>query len=163
VDNRNPGLDMDSEPQPDGKNIQNRHLRTAWVLHRAWIRALHYRSLTIDEDAYGFEQIKHIMCLATLFLTFECDNNGFLPVEQQQTPLEFAGFGRYYEAIEQALHSIGTELSTEIRPQRSFARYSAQETIIYNIFPERLSQTFRRVGSCPPFPTIENTTKHAFV
>jgi hypothetical protein len=154
VDNRNPGLD--SEPQPDGKNIQNKHLRAAWVLHRAWIRALHYRSLTIDKEAIRFQQIRHILLLATYFLAFECDNNGFQPVEQpveqQETQEEFAGFALYYTQIGEALNNIGNEIITEIRPQTLIQRYSVEDTIRYNISPERVSQIFRKVSLNPgPF------------
>jgi hypothetical protein len=147
VDNRNPGVD--SEPQPDGKNIQNKHLRAAWVLHRAWIRALHYRSLTIDKEAIGFQQIRQILLLATYFLAFECDNNGFQPVEQQETPEEFAGFALYYTQIGEALNNIGDEIITEKRPQTLSQRYSVEDTIRYNISPERVSQIFRKVSLDP--------------
>jgi hypothetical protein len=101
------------------------------------------------EEAIGFQQISHIMLLATHFLAFECDNNGFQPVEQQETPEEFTGFAVYYTQIGQALDNIGTEIITETRPQTLLQRYSVEETIRYNISPERVSQIFRKVSSCP--------------
>ena len=79
MDTRNPGLDMDCEPQSDGQNIQNRHLRTTWVLHRALTRALHYRSLSIGGVDHGWAQLQHIETLATMFLAFECDDHGSKP------------------------------------------------------------------------------------
>jgi hypothetical protein len=147
MDGRNPGLDMDSEPQPDGPNIKNRHLRNAWILHRAWIRALHYRSLSIGDDLYGWEQIQQIMVLVTLFLAFEDDDHGFNPVERQQNPVEFEVFASYYDRISQALDNIGDEIRTETRLQTGDTTYTEEETVIYNIFPERFTHILRKVGS----------------
>jgi hypothetical protein len=149
MDNRNPGLDMDCEPQPDGQNIQNRHLRTAWVLHRALIRALHYRSLSIGDADHGWAQLQHIGTLTTMFLAFECDDHGFKPKENQQNPLEYNGLAVFSNQISQALDKIGDELRTETRPFTTHANYTLDDTIAYNIFPERFSITLHKVGSCP--------------
>jgi hypothetical protein len=89
------------------------------------------------------------LLLATYFLAFECDNNGFQPVEQQETPEEFAGFALYYTQIGEALNNIGDEIITEKRPQTLSQRYSVEDTIRYNISPERVSQIFRKVSLDP--------------
>lgn len=89
------------------------------------------------------------MLLATYFLAFECDNNGFQPVEQQETPEDFTGFALCYTQIGEALNNIGDEIITEIRPQTLSQRYSVEDTIRYNISPERVSQIFRKVSLRP--------------
>jgi hypothetical protein len=146
VDNQNPGLDMDCEPQPNGQNIQNRHLRTAWVLHRALARALHYRSLSIGGVDHGWAQLQHIETFATMFLAFECDDHGFKPKENQQNPLESNGLAVFSNQVSQALGKIGNDLKTEKRPFTANAKYTLKDTIAYNIFPERFSITLRKVG-----------------
>ena len=90
---------MNSEPSANGLNIQNRHLRTSWVLHWAWIRVLHYRSLSIGNDRYGVDQMEQIMLLSLGFLALECENWGFEPVINQQNPVEFNDFKFYYDRI----------------------------------------------------------------
>jgi hypothetical protein len=37
--------ETDVRPLPGGSNLEDQDLRFSWVLHRAWIRLLHYRSL----------------------------------------------------------------------------------------------------------------------
>lgn len=154
VDNRNPGLDMNETPSPNGLNIQNRHLRTSWVLHRAWIRALHYRSLSIGAEKAGLEQIKQIMLLSLGFLALECDNWGFEPVVKQQNPLEMTALGRFYEKILPALENIGNELVTETRPPPANGTYSIDETVAYHLLPERFTQIFRKVSKPFLFPPL---------
>jgi hypothetical protein len=146
VDNRNQGLDMNSEPSANGLNIQNRHLRTSWVLHRAWIRVLHYRSLSIGSDRYGVDQMEQIMLLSLGFLALECENWGFEPVVNQQNPVEFNDFKFYYDSILQALERIGNEITTETRPPPANGVYSMDDTIAYHLYPERFTQTLRSVS-----------------
>jgi hypothetical protein len=81
MDTWNPGLDVDCGPQPDGQNIQNRHLRTTWVLHRELTCDFHYRSLSIGGVDHGWAQLQLIETLAIMFLAFECDDHGFKPKE----------------------------------------------------------------------------------
>ncbi|KAG4035242.1 hypothetical protein MFRU_001g00130 [Monilinia fructicola] len=49
---------------PDGSNIEDASLKASWVLHRAWIRLLHYRSLSFGSKARGIEQLKEILVIA---------------------------------------------------------------------------------------------------
>jgi hypothetical protein len=152
VDNRNPGLDMRDTPSPNGLNIQDRHLRTSWVLHRAWIRALHYRSLSVGAEKYGAEQIEQIMLLSLGFLALEVDNWGYEPVVKQQNPLEMTALGNFYEKIETALQNIGNDLVTETRQPPAIGIYSTDDTVAYHLFPERFTQLFRKVNQPLLFP-----------
>ena len=152
VDNRNQGLDMNETPLPNGLNIQNRHLRTSWILHRAWIRALHYRSLSIGAEKHGVEQIEHIMLLSLGFLALECDNWGFEPIVNQQNPPEFATLGSFYEQIQNALENLGTELVSETRPPPTTGAYTLDDTVAYHLLPERFTQMFRKVNQPYYFP-----------
>ncbi|KAE9381849.1 hypothetical protein N431DRAFT_393498 [Stipitochalara longipes BDJ] len=134
---------MDSEPQPDGQNIQDIHLRTAWVLHRAWIRSLHYRSLSLGNKDFGFRQIKDILHLAAIFLAFELQDHGFNPAAKQQNFSHLHGLQSMYNEVLKALENIGTDLARERRPLTGNATYTVDETIAYNIFPERFSKILR--------------------
>jgi hypothetical protein len=145
---------MNVEPTANALSIQNNHLRTSWVLHRAWIRALHYRSLTIGEETFGVDQMQQIMLLSLGFLQLECDNWGFEPVDKQQNPVEFNDFACYYHKIEEALENIGNELTTERRSAPASGVYTMDETIAYNMFPERLVETLRRVSLSPEMLVI---------
>jgi len=134
MDTRDPGLDVDCEPQPDGQNIQSRHLRTTWVLHRALTRALHYRSLSIGGIDHGLAQLQHIETLATMFLAFECDDHGFKPKENQQNPPESNSLAVFSNQVSQALDKIGNDLKTETKPFIADAKYSLEDIIAYNVF-----------------------------
>lgn len=145
---------MNETPSPNGLNIQNRHLRTSWILHRAWIRALHYRGLSIGAEKHGVEQMEHIMLLSLGFLALECDNWGFEPIVNQQNPLEFATLGIFYEQIQNALENLGTKLVTETRPPLTTGAYTLDDTVAYHLLPERFTQMFRKVNQPLLFPII---------
>jgi hypothetical protein len=147
LDLRNRGLDMDSEPQPDGQNIEDRHLRIAWVLHRAWIRALHYRSLSFGTRDFGFEQIKKILLLDTVFLAFEVNDHGFEPWDEQQNDDMFKFFVPMYAQVLTALQNIGRDLMIERRTPANGVTYTYEQTVAYNIAPERFSPLLRSVRS----------------
>lgn len=52
----------------DGSNIECPGLQRSWLLYRALIRALHYRSLHIGRENYGVAQIEQILMLTCAFL-----------------------------------------------------------------------------------------------
>jgi hypothetical protein len=138
---------MDSEPQPDGQNIEDRHLRIAWVLHRAWIRALHYRSLSFGTRDFGFEQIKKILFLDTIFLAFEVNDHGFEPWEEQQNDAMFKFFVPMYAQVLTALQNIGCDIMIERTTPANGVTYTFEQTVAYNIAPERFTPLFRSVRS----------------
>jgi hypothetical protein len=139
VDPRNP--ETDQEALPDGMNIDSGILRASWALHRAWIRALHYRSLYTGEDSVGWDQIKQIIKLAYAFHESENVN---VPKERRQRH-EFALVYKMYNDVAQALGAMNKELFQETRPQLADEAYTPAETVIYNLQHDRFEALFLKV------------------
>ena len=145
VDRRNASLD--SEPQPDGTNIRSRYLRSAWVLHRAWIRSLHYRSLSLGSEDFGFGQIETINQIVTTFLMFEVRNHDWEPPIAQANSGWLQPFQDLYSTIDEALDRIGRSIQEERRrPPPGRVAYDLEETVAYNIAPERFRPLIQRVS-----------------
>jgi hypothetical protein len=81
-----------------------------------------------------------------MFLAFECDDHRFKPKENQQNPLESNGLAAFSNQVSQALGKIGNDLRMETWPFTANAKCTLEDTIAYNIFPERFSITLRKVG-----------------
>jgi len=141
TDKRNPETMV--RPTPDGTNLENSGLRAAWVLHRAWIRCLHYRSLYTGPDNYGVRQLFNILPLSMVFHHTECQSTTLSGSEEVP---EYAGIKEMQIRILQALAAMGKDLTTETR--RASTPYTRQETISYNTEDERITQSFYKV--CVP-------------
>lgn len=46
-------------------------LKMSWVLHRAWIRTLHLRSLEIGLEKFGWDHLRQIMQLGVALFMVE--------------------------------------------------------------------------------------------
>jgi hypothetical protein len=140
VDPRNP--ETVQKPLPDGTNLESGVLRASWVLHRAWIRALHYRTLFAGTDSFGWVQLQHIL---KLVLAFHEAENGEIPKDRLPRP-EFNILYRICSAVSVALAFFTTELWHETRPQPVDGEYTDTETVLYNIQHERFENHWIKVS-----------------
>ena len=134
---------------PDGSNLESGALRLSWILHRAWIRALHYRSLNFAYSEFGLNQIKQIMRLSAAFQRIEVLEVPFEPVEKHQNPYPEIEFT--YSWVLKYLSLVATALFTETRPPPFTRPYTEDETISYNLEAERFA------------PIVEEAFKYAYV
>lgn len=139
VDPRNP--ETSQKPLPDGTNLEDGVLRASWILHRAWIRALHYRTLYAGEEGYGWEQLQQILKITYAFL--EAENIAIPKLRQHRQ--EFDIMYTLFNAIGKALIAFTTKLFQEIRPQPTDGNYEEQETILYNIQHGRFQNLWLKV------------------
>jgi hypothetical protein len=86
-------------PLPDGSNLASNVLKVSWVLHRAWIRALHYRSLKFGNDEYGWDQIKQILKLSLAFHQAEMEEAPWDPEQDQQLPHGYGVLRHLYSSV----------------------------------------------------------------
>ncbi|KAG0651054.1 RPM1-interacting 2 [Hyphodiscus hymeniophilus] len=140
TDPRNP--EIQSKPLPNGSNINSGVLRASWVLHRAWIRALHYRSLYTGHEGHGWDQIKDILQLVWLFHDMEHEL-----IEQDRVPRpEFAVLHDVYISLGKAVVDFTNEVFEETRPQPSDGAYSAKETVLHNFQFVRFEALWKKKG-----------------
>ena len=59
VDLRN--AETNEYPLLDGSNLSDDHLKMSWLLHRAWIRTLHLRSLKMGPTRFGRSHMVQIL------------------------------------------------------------------------------------------------------
>lgn len=131
-------------PLPDGTNLEHQSLRASWALQRAWIRALHYRSLSMGPHRYGEQQINDILKLSLTLLDGEA-----LRIKAGQPELnatrEFDLLLDCSKVLIETLSAIATDLRTESRPALRGAQYAPEETFAYNAEPRRLAAIYKRV------------------
>ena len=137
---------MDARPLPDGSNLTDLVLRASWALHRSWIRALHYRTLYIGPDTYGWDQIRHILKLSLAMQAGELIQVPPLPVNAQQNLPEYHLIRDVYIAVSRALEGIADDLQVETRPLCSDGPYTTTETIQWNLGPDRFARIFSRAS-----------------
>jgi transcriptional antiterminator Rof (Rho-off) len=142
ADGNNP--ETQQRPLPDGTNLELPALRASWVLQRAWIRALHYRSLSMGAHRYGETQINHILKLSLALLEGEA-LRAKAGAPELRTPREFVSLIECSKTLIQTLSDVATDLRTESRPALRGAQYTPEETFAYNIEPKRLAAIYKRV------------------
>ncbi|KAI9644903.1 hypothetical protein NHQ30_006937 [Ciborinia camelliae] len=138
---------------PDGSNIDEPALKAAWVLHRAWIRLLHYRSLSFGEFATGIDQLQELLAIARAQLERE---TLFAPLESRDIPEELAGFKVTLEILTFFLQTMANEFSNESVPKRgAVSPYILSD---FNIDTDRVSSTWTQLtqtfGGDPPGTTV---------
>jgi hypothetical protein len=143
TDGRSP--EVDSRPLPDGSNLTDPVLRASWALHRSWIQALHYRTLYIGPDTYGWDQIRHILKLSLAMLAGELIQIPPMPADQQQNLPEFHLIRDIYIAVSTALQGIADDLQVEMR-LASDRPYNTTETIQYNLAMDRFSAIYNKAS-----------------
>lgn len=133
-----------SQPLPDGTNIEHIDLRLSWLLHRLWIRLLHYRPLYQGDDPIGIQQIDNVRGMSLALLRNELDwvslQNG------RQIPLEFDKFFKISNDITEALGRVGQDIYTETRPQPSDEVWNQGDTVRYNLEDHRMEGIISKVN-----------------
>jgi hypothetical protein len=119
--------------------------QASWVLHLAWIRLLHYRSLAVGPDLRGMFQLQHILLLTLAFYILEINIVPFRPQSEQVNRPEFGSLGRLFDRVKNVLVKTAVDLQTENRPQPG--PYSLTQTMLYNFNPRRLAAIVNRVGA----------------
>lgn len=139
VDENNPYLG--GRPAlPDGSNIEEAPLKASWVLHRTWIRLLHYRSLSIGSQARGIDQLKNILVIARAQLEQEFRD---APPSSRKTLEGLLEFETILETLTLLLKTLAVEFGKESIPKPG-ARvpYSVQD---FNIDADRVGAFWAQV------------------
>ncbi|KUJ23978.1 uncharacterized protein LY89DRAFT_712928 [Mollisia scopiformis] len=146
ADGRNP--EVTARPLPNGENIPPQHdaLTIAWVLHRAWIRMLHYRTLVIgipvdgspnpEIKNRGLGYLYRNFQLSLALLSLEMRDVKRDPESQQDNLARYSTIHRTSQDIDAALKALGQFIDTETRPPTR-TRTKA-ETRVYNLRPDRI-------------------------
>jgi len=137
-------VETKQSPLPDGTNLESASLRVSWILHRAWIRALHYRSLHAGPHNYGGQQIKHILALSLFFLEGEARKIE-AGLDELKSPPEFEALNSCATTLTTALIGVARDVVTESRPTPSDRGFTLEETFAYNTDPRRFSLIYSRV------------------
>jgi hypothetical protein len=141
VDGNNP--ETLQKPLPDGTNLESVSLRSSWVLQRAWVRALHYRSLHLGRQDYGVKQIYHILALSLVLLDGEAARI-FNGATELKNPPEFESLVSCFHNLINALNGVANDLLTESRSVEG-SPYTSDETLAYNLEPRRLAAIYKTV------------------
>ena len=145
ADKRNPETSV--RPQPDGQNLTDANLRVSWVLHRAFLRALHYRSLKVGREKYGISQLEQITQLSVLLHCVEVDH---IKAENRVIPDYFHAVVNVYDALQDKLQAIADWMFTEERAM-IVVPWTIEETIRHKIaHPDRLGQIIDQVSYHSP-------------
>ncbi|PSS16947.1 hypothetical protein M430DRAFT_59337 [Amorphotheca resinae ATCC 22711] len=136
-------VETKQSPLPDGTNLESASLRVSWILHRAWIRALHYRSLHAGPHNYGGQQIKHILALSLFFLEGEARKIE-AGLDELKSPPEFEALNSCATTLTTALIGVARDVVTESRPTPSDRGFTLEETFAYNTDPRRFSLIYSR-------------------
>lgn len=144
IDGRNP--EVPGKPLPDGSNIPRRlhALTTAWTLHRAWIRMLHYRSLVVGPLSFGFQHLQSNLRLSMGVLLLELKDIPFRPSQKQMNFSRYTEIFRMHQQVANALINIGNFIALETRPVDEIDPNAS--TRLYNIHPDRLGPAIKEVS-----------------
>lgn len=142
ADGNNP--ETRQKPLPDGSNLESPALRSSWLLQRAWVRTLHYRSLHLGPHNYGVKQIHHILALSILMLNCEATRSGN-GADELKNPPEFESLVSCANSLIKALTGVVTDLATEFRPAMEGVIYTTEETVQFNMDPKRLAVIYKAV------------------
>lgn len=134
-------------PLPDGSNLESGSLRMCWVLHRAWIRALHYRTLYVGEQNHGWLQIMDIL---RLVLAFHEAENDEVRHEGCQIPPEFDFMRHIWDSVVNALKGFSASLFEECRPIPLDCPFTSTQTLANNTRPDTFRALWSRVRVTEP-------------
>jgi hypothetical protein len=129
-------------PLPDGTNLEFPALRSSWVLHRAWIRALHYRSLHAGAQDYGVKHIRQVLALSMVLLDGEVARRSSGDADY---PIEFHSFSQCSYSLITALNGVLSDLLTDPRPAQEGVEYTPEETLLFNIESDRMVSIYKTV------------------
>ncbi|TGO55619.1 hypothetical protein BCON_0089g00140 [Botryotinia convoluta] len=127
---------------PDSSNIADPAIKAAWVLHRAWIRLLHYRSLSLGAQARGLEQ-----------------ETRSVPVESRKIYESLLEFVTTLQTLTTFLQALANEFSQDSIPKPG----SQQPYIIsdFNIDSDRVSAAWAQITH-PSKPDPQGRTINPF-
>ncbi|TGO24385.1 hypothetical protein BPAE_0104g00150 [Botrytis paeoniae] len=141
---------------PDGSNIADPAIKAAWVLHRAWIRLLHHRSLSLGAQARGIDSLKNILIIGRAQLEQETRS---VPVESRKIYESLLEFVTTLQTLTTFLQALANEFS-----QDSIPKPGAQEPYIisdFNIDSDRVSAAWAQITH-PSKPDPQGRTINPF-
>lgn len=125
---------------PDGSNIKDQSLKASWVLHRAWIRLLHYRSLSFGSQARGIDQLREILVIARAQLEEELRR---APPGSRKIFEGLVQFETTLESLNSFLETLAAEFGNYSAPKLGARRpYTASD---FNIDADRVGASWNRV------------------
>lgn len=140
------------KPLPDGSNLLDVNLRVSWVVHRAFLRALHYRSLRVGREDMGIAQLGMITQLATLLHCVEVEH---VKWTERNVPEHFKGLETTFETVRDKLQGIADEVFTERREMVGGVAWTVDETIRNNVNDaEGFAKTIYEVSCIPRSQSI---------
>ncbi|ESZ95577.1 hypothetical protein SBOR_4057 [Sclerotinia borealis F-4128] len=138
VDEQNPYLGRPA--LPDGSNIQSSQLKASWVLHRAWTRLLHCRSLSFGSRDRGVDQLKEILVIARAQLEQEIRK---APADSRNIPEGLVEFETTLENLTLFLEALATEFGSDSVPKPGARKpYSVSD---FNIDPDRVGALWNEI------------------
>jgi hypothetical protein len=128
VDDRNP--ETASRPHPDGSNLQDADLKVSWVLHRQFLRTLHYRSLYFRDKPHGIIELEQINYISLLLYHNELQS---VPLQDRSrhVPEDFKFVWDFYDDLEEMLQNVAKALFVEDRFNP--LQYPFEQTVSRNI------------------------------
>ncbi|TGO10976.1 hypothetical protein BTUL_0120g00140 [Botrytis tulipae] len=141
---------------PDGSNIADPAIKAAWVLHRAWIKLLHYRSLSLGGQTRGIDSLKNILIIGRAQLEQETRS---VPVESRKIYESLLEFVTTLQTLTTFLQALANEFS-----QDSIPRPGSQEPYIisdFNIDSDRVSAAWAQITH-PTKPDPQGRTINPF-
>ncbi|RDL34666.1 uncharacterized protein BP5553_07794 [Venustampulla echinocandica] len=111
ADGRNP--ETRDKPLPDGSNLLEPDLRRSWVVHRAWIRLLHYRGFHRGLEPFGVEQLRYIMQSTFALYLEEVYNVAPDPVEKRVSYDEFRPIDDMLSLAREKIEAIADQMDKE--------------------------------------------------
>ncbi|KAJ8071551.1 hypothetical protein OCU04_001865 [Sclerotinia nivalis] len=125
---------------PDGSNIEEPRVRAAWVLHRAWVRLLHFRSLSLGSRPRGVDQLKNILVIARAQLEEEIRG---VPADSRNILEALLGFETTLGTLTLFLKALATEFGEDAVPKPGAQRpYSVSD---FNIDADRVGASWSQI------------------
>ncbi|TEY32566.1 hypothetical protein BOTCAL_0723g00010 [Botryotinia calthae] len=141
---------------PDCSNIADPAIKAALVLHRAWIRLLHHRSLSLGGKARGIDSLKNILIIGRAQLEQETRS---VPVESRKILESLLEFVTTLQTLTTFLQALANEFSQDSIPKPNTREpYVASN---FNIDSERVSAAWAQITH-PSKPDPQGKTINPF-
>ncbi|KAF7956890.1 hypothetical protein EAE96_004214 [Botrytis aclada] len=141
---------------PDGSNIADPALKASWVLHRAWIRLLHHRSLSLGAAARGVDALKNILIIGRAQLEQEIRT---VPVENRKIYESLLEFVTTLQTLTTFLQALANEFSQDSIPKPNTREpYTISD---FNIDSDRVSAAWAQITH-PSKPDPQGRTINPF-
>ncbi|KAF4631519.1 hypothetical protein G7Y89_g6603 [Cudoniella acicularis] len=130
---------------PDDSNLENTDLRLSWVLHRLWIRALHYHGLHVGDAPLGISRLKRTIELTTLLHYDELLRISPQPKTEQRNDPDFSFINNLYDDVAESLHLVSAAISKlSIMNQGRARNLTRMQFVEQNVrFSEKIADIIR--------------------